>query len=291
MTTPIDLKVIEDAPTMGAVEALQRLVWPGSEADIVPVHVLRSAVQHGGLLIGAWAGEQLAGFVFGFPGMYLTPDGPRLEHYSHMLGVNPDYRDQGIGYRLKRAQWQMVRQQGLDRITWTYDPLLSRNAWLNITRLGAVCNTYLPDFYGPMRDELNLGLASDRFQVDWWVNTRRVNHRLSRGARPPLDLDHYLKGDARVLNPAQHCADGLIEISEWNGDITDPPEAFLLVEIPQDFLALKATQPALAARWRLHTRQIFESCFAHGYLVTDFIHLTGQNHRSYYVLCHGESTL
>ena len=291
MKINIDLRIIEDPETMAAVEALQRLVWPGSETDLVPVHVLRSTVQHGGLLIGAWAGEQLAGFAFGFPGIYLTADGPRLEHYSHMLGVHPDYRSQGIGYRLKRAQWQMVRQQGIDRITWTYDPLLSRNAWLNITRLGAVCNTYLPDFYGSMRDALNLGLASDRFQVDWWVNTPRVQHRLSVNARHPLELEHYLSGEVRILNPARHAADGTVDITEWKNDLHTPPEAFLLVEIPPNFLGLKAIHPALATRWRTHTRQIFETCFLQGYLVTDFVHLPGEPSRSYYVLCHGESTL
>jgi predicted GNAT superfamily acetyltransferase len=291
MAIAIDVKIIEAPAIMHQVEELQRVVWSGSETDLVPVHVLRSTVQHGGLLIGAWVGEQLAGFVFGFPGFYLTPDGPRLEHYSHMLGVHPDYRNQGIGYRLKRAQWQMVRQQGIDRITWTYDPLLSRNAWLNITRLGAVCSTYLPDFYGTMRDELNLGVASDRFQVDWWVNTKRVNHRLSREARDPLELDHYLTGDARILNPARHTANGGLEVSEWKGYHEESMETFLLVEIPVNFLGLKSLNPALAGRWRTHTRQIFQELFALGYLVTDFVHLSGENPRSYYVLCHGESTL
>ena len=99
--------------------------------------------------------------------------------------------DQGMGFALKRAQWQMVRYQGIDRITWTFDPLLSRNAWLNITRLGAVCNTYLRDFYGKMADVLNQGLPTDRFDVDWWVNSQRVNRRLSRRRRNDLTLIHY----------------------------------------------------------------------------------------------------
>ena len=120
-----------------------------------------------------------------------------------MLGVHPAYRDHGIGFTLKRAQWQMVRHQGLDRITWTFDPLLSRNAYLNIARLGAVCNTYLRAVYGELRDGINAGLPSDRLQVDWWVNSQRVNRRLSRRARPPLDLAHYLAAGAQVINPTR----------------------------------------------------------------------------------------
>ena len=291
MSVDIDLKIIEEPPVMSEVEDLQRVIWPGSETDVVPLHVLRSAVQHGGLLIGAWVKAQLVGFVFGFPGFYLTPDGPRLEHYSHMLGVHPEHRNLGIGFKLKRAQWQIVRQQGIDRITWTYDPLLSRNAWLNITRLGAVCNTYHQDFYGTMRDEINLGVASDRFQVDWWVNTPRVNHRLSRNSRPPLELEHYLSSEACILNPARQLADGSLEAAEWKGVVPDARATFLLVEIPVNFLGLKSLHPPLARRWRMHSRQIFEELFALGYLVTDFVHLPGASARSYYVLCHGESTL
>jgi predicted GNAT superfamily acetyltransferase len=198
------------------------------------------------------------GFVFGFPGLYDTPDGPRLKHYSHMLGVRPDFRGQGVGFALKRAQWQMVRHQGIDRITWTYDPLLSRNAWLNIARLGAVCDTYLRDFYGAMRDGLNAGLPSDRFQVDWWVNSKRVERRLSRKARRALRLEHYLAAGVPVVD------DAALERASQS--------PLLLVEVPADFLALKAAEPELALRWRMQIRAVFGALFAQGYLATDFVY-------------------
>ena len=180
MKNPWTIKIIEDIAQMYQVEELQRLVWQEDETAIVPAHLINSAIHNGGLLIGAYIDQELVGFVFGFIGLYQTGDGPRVKHYSSMLGVHPSHRDQGIGFALKRAQWQMVRYQGIDRITWTFDPLLGRNAWLNITRLGAVCNTYLRNFYGKMDDDLNRGLPSDRFDVDWWVNSHRVNRRLSR---------------------------------------------------------------------------------------------------------------
>jgi len=291
MKPPWTIKIIENPGDLPLVEQLQRLVWPGSETDIVPGHLMRSAVHIGGLLIGAFIEQELVGYVFGFPGFYDTPDGPRLKHYSSMLGVHPDHRNQGIGFALKRAQWQMVRHQGIDRITWTFDPLLSQNAWLNITRLGAVCNTYLRDFYGKMRDGLNIGLPTDRFQVDWWVNSHRVNRRLSRRARLALDLAHFLASGAPIINPSVAGEDNLPHPGERIDINLEKDKTILLLEIPANFMALKTASIKLALEWRLHTRSIFEDLFAKGYLVTDFVYLNGAQPRSYYVMCYGESTL
>ncbi|MEW5870113.1 MAG: hypothetical protein AB1894_12615 [Chloroflexota bacterium] len=305
------LHILETPQAMQAVEDLQRAVWSGSETEIVPAHLLLAIAHHGGLVIGAYclpqnaavteqaglppceAGSpcaELAGFVLGFPGLYDTPDGPRLKQHSHMLGVHPAHRNQGLGFVLKRAQWQMVRRQGIDRITWTYDPLLSRNAHLNIARLGAVCNTYLRDVYGELRDDLNAGLSTDRFQVDWWVNSKRVVRRLSKTPRGSLDLAHFLAAETPMINPTHIAEDGLARPSA--GEIEIPPDAaLLLVEIPADFQALRAADPSLASEWRLHTRHLFERLFERGYLVTDFVHLPGTYPRSFYVLSDGESLL
>jgi len=304
------IRILDTPEEMEAVEALQRLVWPGSELDIVPAHMLLAACHNGGLVIGAFAEEfqsafdenagrsssQLVGFVYGFPGLYFTPDGPRPKHCSHMMGVHPDFRDHGLGFSLKRAQWQMVRRQGLDRITWTYDPLLSRNAHLNIAKLAAVCNTYQREVYGEMRDSLNVGFPSDRFQVDWWVNTHRVNRRLSKKARRPLDLSDYYAGGVEVINPSSLDKDGFPEPAAElspasNIRVQGEFIPILLVEIPFDFQALKTAKPALALQWRNHTRALFEDLFETGYLVTDFIFLPGSSPRSFYALTHGDSTL
>jgi predicted GNAT superfamily acetyltransferase len=278
------IRLLETPEEMTAVEALQGVVWPSPDLDVVPKDMFLAAVHNGGLVIGAFVEEKLIGAVFGFPGFYPTPDGPRLKHCSHILAVHPDWRGKGIGFALKRAQWQMVRKQGIDCITWTYDPLLSRNAHLNVARLGAVCNTYLCSEYGEMRDTLNIGLPSDRFQVDWWLNTKRVEGRLSRHSRPILTLDHYRSAAVTLL--AAHTDRGLFLF---------PPEetppltsSLLLVEIPSDFSLLKASDLSLAHDWRFYAREIFEDAFATGYFVTDFVYDQG---RSFYVLAHGESTL
>jgi predicted GNAT superfamily acetyltransferase len=299
------LRILTEAEDFLAVEELQRIVWPGNETEVIPTHLLISAVKHGGICIGAYTGGatddkgQLVGFVFGLPAIYHTPDGPRLMHYSHMLGVHPDHRSEGLGFLLKRAQWQMVRKQGIDRITWTYDPLLSRNAHLNIAKLGAVCNTYHLDYYGVLRDGLNAGTPTDRFEVDWWVHSQRVNRRLSRQARQQLDLAHYLAAGAEIINPSGLRSDGLPvpRAIHFPFDVLDQPmpaEAYpglLLVEIPSDYLQIKQLDRDLALEWRLHCRQIFPVLFQQGYFVTDFIYLKGHPARSLYVLSHGEHTL
>jgi predicted GNAT superfamily acetyltransferase len=286
MPSPV-IKLLDTPEEMTTVEELQRAVWPGSETDVVPAHMLITAVHNGGIVAGAFVEEQMIGFVFGFPGLESTPDGPRPKHCSHMMGIHPSYRDSGIGFALKRAQWQMVRHQGLDHVTWTYDPLLSRNAYLNISKLGAVCNTYRRSEYGDMRDGLNAGLPSDRFQVDWWINTRRVERRLSKRPRRPLQLDDFSKAAVHPLYTPLASSDA--------GGWMRPPEHFsplegniLLAEIPSDFNALKDADFSLARDWRFFSREVFESAFTAGYIVTDFIFGGG---RSFYVLSHGESTL
>jgi len=274
------------------VERLQTIIWPGSEVDIVPSHLMLTVAHNGGVAIGACDGDQMVGFVFGFLGTdSASPNRPamaRLKHCSHMLGVDPRYRDAGVGFALKCAQREAVIEQGIRLVTWTYDPLESRNAYLNVRRLGAVCRTYLREAYGPMRDALNQGLPSDRFQVDWWVTSPRVRSRID-GTRPPLDLANFLDAGVSIVNAAELREDGLPRPSPALQPLTGN---MLLVEIPPVFSDLRRKDLPLAGEWRVHTRHIFESAFAQGYLVTDFVHLKGERApRSFYLLSQGEAQL
>jgi predicted GNAT superfamily acetyltransferase len=283
------LRVLETPAEMAEIEDLQRLVWPGADIEIVPAHILLTFAHNGGLVLGAYEGERLIGLLAGFPGLYPLPDGPQPKHCSHLLGVHPEYRSAGIGFALKQAQWQMLRQQGLSLATWTYDPLLSPNALLNIARLGAVCNTYLPNLYGEMRDGLNAGLESDRFQVDWWLNTRRVETRLGHHPRPNLNLDHYAQANAQTLYHPLALPEAGLQPPEA---FTQPQAALILAEIPHDFTSLKRQAPSLARAWRFFSREIFTTCFEQGYLVTDFIFdRSSPTPRSFYVLAHEESVV
>ncbi|MGD8732613.1 MAG: hypothetical protein PVH92_12090, partial [Anaerolineales bacterium] len=212
----------------------------------------------------------------------------RLKHYSHELAVHPDYRNRGIGYALKLAQRELVIKQGIRLISWTYDPLLSVNAQLNIRRLGAICSTYIKNAYGEMRDGINVGDQSDRFHVDWWITSKRVQTRLTK-ERKPLDLAHFLSAGAEKVNPTKLDARDLLLPSE---KIYPPEGTFALVEIPPNYQEMKSIDPGLAGHWREQTREIFTDAFRRGYLVTDFIHLREEKYpRSYYLLSYGEGTL
>lgn len=282
------IRILETPQEMTLVEELQRQVWPGSETDVVPMHMLITAVHNGGLVLGAFEEEQIIGFLFGFPGLEKIPDGPRPKHCSHMMGIHPEHRDSGVGFALKRAQWQMIRHQSLDHATWTYDPLLSRNAYLNIAKLGAVCSTYRRSEYGEMRDGINAGLPSDRFQVDWWVNTRRVNQRLGDDSRPTLNLEHIARSGLRPFYALQQ-TDGLLRPPEHVPPFED---RILFAEIPSNFTDLKSKDFTLARDWRFFTRELFETAFAANFIITDFIFGREEGrHRGLYLLTHGESTL
>ncbi len=282
LTSPEDMALVED---------LQRAVWTGNETEVVPAHMLLAVAHAGGVVLGAFEADRLVGMVFGFLGADSAhPERvamARLRHCSHMLAVHPAARNRSIGFRLKLAQREAVVRQGIRLATWTYDPLLSLNAHLNIRRLGAVSHIYLRDAYGQMRDELNAGLASDRFDVEWWVTSHRVEARLE-GRRPPLDLVHFLEGGAQKLNPAALSADGWPEPA---AAIEAPGANLLLAEIPPDFQALRQADIGLARAWREHSRALFEEVFRVGYMVTDFVFLRGETSpRAYYVLLQGEST-
>ena len=115
--------------------------------------------------MGAWQDGQLIGLAYAFPG-------PIGQAYlcSHLAAVAPEWQGQGVGRQLKLAQAQWAREHGYARIVWTFDPLQGANAQLNIGRLGAVCQRYLVNYYGDLDDDLNRGVSTDRFEVDWWLN-------------------------------------------------------------------------------------------------------------------------
>jgi predicted GNAT superfamily acetyltransferase len=301
MNKDFNLQILKTPEDMAAVEELQRLVWEGGDLDVIPAHLLMAIASNGGLVIGAWKDDLLVGFVLSFPGLEEKSGEYTLKHASHELGVHPAFRNRGIGFALKRAQWQMVRHQNIEHITWTYDPLMSKNAYLNIARLGAICNRYHRNYYGNLRDGLNQGLPTDRFIVDWWLNSPRVNTRLGKRNRPRLDLAHYLAAEVPIVNPTPLDSSGLPVPPEIdrpaymkilkNRHTNSKPGALILLEIPSDYQALRRSNLQLAMQWRDHTRFLFENAFAHDYLVTDFIYLSGTQPRSFYVLSKGDITL
>jgi len=285
-----DIRLLESPEEMQMTEWLTEVIWRGGPLDVVPAHILLAFVHNGGLAVGAFYDEEMVGFVFGFPGISKMGQESLIKHCSHQMGVHPDHRGKDLGFMLKKAQWQMVRQQGIDQITWTYDPLLSKNAYLNIARLGAVCNTYRRNEYGDMVDELNAGVASDRFQVDWWTQTKRVSQHMDEENRIALGLQNYQQADIQSLYST--VADSNSGLLRHPSKYTPPNGSLAIVEIPINFQTLRETDLSLAKDWRFFTREIFEESFNAGYLVTDFIYDRSEaSPRGFYILTHGESTI
>lgn len=254
------------------IEQLQLEIWGGDGLEVTPDHLLLTMAKEGGVVLLATTDSgQPVGFGYGF--LAMTEAG-RLKLASHQVGVLPAYQNTGLGLKLKLAQREIALARQLDLITWTFDPLQSRNARLNLRKLGAVSQTYLCNLYGDMRDELNQGLPTDRFRVDWWLTSTHVVDRLA-GRSPEL---WHSSSECPLLNPATILDNGLAapaDIFDW------PTREFCLVEIPADLAQLKTQAPELALKWRWQTRQLFESAFASGYTAVDLLR---REERSYYLL-------
>lgn len=159
---------------------LQLEVWGYSDGDVIPRRVFLVAQRIGGQVLGAFDGDTMVGFAMALPGF-------RNGHvylHSHMLAVLSNYRNAGLGRRLKLAQREDAIARGFDLIEWTFDPLEIKNAHLNIARLGAIARRYQPDFYGPSSSPLQGGLPTDRLYAEWWLRSPRVVGTLAGEAQP-----------------------------------------------------------------------------------------------------------
>ena len=253
------------------IEVLQTKIWGGPAIDIVPDHILLTIAKNGGVVLLARRNGEPVGFAFGFLGKTTTG---QLKHCSHQAGVLPGSQNSGVGYQLKLAQRAAVLAQGIELMTWTFDPLQSRNAYFNLRKLGAVSHTYFRELYGTMRDGLNAGLASDRLEVAWHLTAEPVQQRLA-GKFPPPKLDA-----AQVLNRCARNTRGFFIPPETVNPFAEKRH---FLQIPANINAIKNADMPLAIAWRAHTRSLFEQAFARGYTLTDFIFLRGEN-AAFYIL-------
>ena len=162
---------------------LQLEVWGYSDGDLIPRRVFLVAQKIGGQVLGAFDGDTIIGFAMALPGY--RNGHPYL--HSHMLAVLPEYRNAGLGRRLKLAQRDDAIARGFDLMEWTFDPLEIKNAHLNIARLGAIARRYEADFYGPSSSPLQGGLPTDRLYAEWWLRSPRVTGLL-RGEAQPMQV-------------------------------------------------------------------------------------------------------
>ncbi|HEX8097739.1 MAG TPA: hypothetical protein VF507_06865 [Pyrinomonadaceae bacterium] len=275
----IIIRDIERFAEMREVEELQKEVWGFSERDILPFSMLRASREVGAILVGAFDCERLVGFAYAFIGI----EGGRVMAHSDMLGVKTEYRRHHIGLRLKLAQRERALALGIESMTWTFDPLLGRNAHLNFARLGAVSDRYEVNFYGEEPSSFLHRAGTDRLWVHWPLNAARVRERITgRGDSPPVESD--FESLASLVSCDE---DGSPNLMDW-ADARDRER--LLVEIPGDIRSLQEKNPELAVEWRGATRSAFTEAIAAGYLVEEFYRSgsTGRTNGAY-LLTRGRS--
>ncbi len=284
MSDGISIRPLTNYDEFLTVEALQKLAWKMTDdRDVVPAHILRPIAEHGGILLGAFNEQsEMIGFVFGFIGKAEDERSRWMRSpyilCSEMMGVLPEYRSRSVGYRLKLAQREYALAQGLRLMVWTYDPLLSLNANLNINKLGCIARHYVEDAYGQLGG-IYAGLSTDRFSVEWWLASRRVEERLADPGGSP-DVETWLQQRIEIVNPARTGSDALPKPGPvvFNGN----PE--IIVEFPADFQAVKEADLGLAQAWRSHTRTIFREAFARGYAVSALARGTADRRNSSFYL-------
>ena len=200
--------------------------WAMDSGTEITPNLLQAMIHSGSYLSGAFIDEKCVGAAFAFPAVT-----ERLHLHSHMTAVLDKYRDKGIGYSLKIDQWNWAKKNNYKEITWTFDPLVARNAKLNLIKLGVDISAYYPNFYGDMPDALNAGDESDRVMASWKV-----------------------AGDQPVAK----------------GVITNPDKADTLIKIPDDIVTIRIEDISENLKWRHKVRDEFMRAFEKGGKVVGF---------------------
>jgi predicted GNAT superfamily acetyltransferase len=272
-----DLHSFEDLSRLKAVE---KEVWGLADEDVLPLTMVIACQAAGSIFVGAFDQDKLVGFAFGIFGQ----EQGRTTIHSHLLAVLEPYRRHNLGFRLKQAQRDRALALGVREMTWTYDPLQSRNAHFNFAKLGIVADTYKLDFYGPQTSSMLHQNGTDRLWARWLLASRRVRDRLAgKDAR------------AETLDALRHLA----PLVRFNGD-GRPARAELAeslarqrvsIEIPGDILEVERTDMGLAREWRAATRWAFTGALKAGFFVAEYCRsIRGQQGPGVYLLQKGAVT-
>jgi len=166
---------------------LQQEIWGFEDVELLPLRLFVVASKIGGQALGAFDSGRMIGFCLAIPGLKA---GGKSYLHSHMLGVLPEYRDAGIGRKLKLAQREEALARGIELIEWTFDPLELKNAFFNIERLGAIVRRYVLNQYGTTTSWLHGGLPTDRCIAEWWIGSQRARSIIADQpfARNPVEM-------------------------------------------------------------------------------------------------------
>ena len=233
--------------------ALQHAVWGEDFVDTIPPAMLWAAQRTGGVASGAFGADgELLGLVFGITGCRAG----ELVHWSDLLAVRPELRGRGIGRALKLHQRELLLAAGVPLVQWTFEPLESKNAWLNF-RLGIIAREYIRDVYGEGASHLHRGLGTDRLVADWQIGSERVRARLD-GTGGEEAISAVSVNDVALQEGWPRSGEPRLGLDDHR----------LRLRIPASIQPLKAADPGLAREWREVTRAVFEHYLARGWVVT-----------------------
>jgi predicted GNAT superfamily acetyltransferase len=257
-TAHFHIRPLADHAEMARCVEFQKLIWGRDFHEVVPAAIMWVAHRTGGIVAGAFdAHDTMIGFIFGISGWQQG----RPVHWSDMLAVLPEFRGAGVGRRLKEYQYHSLRQRGIQDVSWTFDPLESRNAWLNFARLGITASEYVRDCYGHATSPMHQGVGTDRIIVDWRLDSERVRMRM--------------EGDDSAPAPPAEDLAAVPMVNEDDGaprlDMAAPA---VRVRIPANIQELKVRDPELAIRWRLTVRDALEHYFGRGYVAVELVRET-----------------
>jgi predicted GNAT superfamily acetyltransferase len=253
-----DLKTLDD---FRQVVELEKEIWGVDYSDVVCAPILAVTVKRGGVLIGAFDGGRMVGFVYSLPGI---KDREPIQ-WSHMLGVIDEYRNAGLGRTLKLEQRLRSLDIGCDLVEWTYDPMQALNAHLNFVKLGVVVEEYGINMYGESTSHLHKGTPTDRFIAQWRIREPHVVRRIESKSLAVLRTQEA--ADAPIVNRTR-AAGAWTAIGDYDVNRT---ERRMWVEIPTGFTEMQLEAPQIALEWRMATRAIFTAYFGRGYRAVDFV--------------------
>jgi predicted GNAT superfamily acetyltransferase len=234
--------------------ALFAHVWGRGDPPISK-DFLKALAHSGGYLSGAYDGDRMIGGLVGWLGGHP----PRELHlHSHILGVIPGRDAQGLGFELKQHQRVWCLERGIPVIEWTTDPLVRRNAYFNLTKLGARAPQYLVNFYGEMADGINAGEESDRLLIRWELASREAESAAAGGAPAATAIHRMAESAVPVL---------MIGAAGEPQDAPAKRGRLVKCQVPDDIVMLRRSDPKLARTWRLALRAALRSALATGLVI------------------------
>ena len=267
----VSIRLLRDPSNFLQCEQIQKEVW-GTVS--LSAEALRVVGDFGGMVLGCFEGGRLLGFISAL----LARRHGELVHWSFQMAVRKRHRDRGLGFRMKLAHRRLALKNGIRSICWSYDPLQSRNAALNIRRLRALPEEYAEDYYGHFPSLIERGVPSDRFLVRWKIASPVVERHLRKGTSGGSET---LFASSQVANVTERLTNGFLT----NRKVRLGLEARrLLVEIPCDTDRMRQKDLPLALDWRMATRKLFPYYLRRGYRVTDFLQQGPPSHARYFYL-------